>query len=149
MIAAAARLSAPIDKGKYAVDYICSVNTYDRKASALYEQGDMSLAALEQDVWSGIVTKTTVCAGYASAFQYEVGALGILMSGGGHAWNLLELDGDYYSMGVSGIDGVNGNYVYDWFNFNRGDNLKFQMAVELKPEESLYYPYRLSAKLPS
>lgn len=66
-----------------------------------------------------------VCAGYAHAFQYCMQKLGIPAAyivgyaGEAHAWNLLQLGGEYYCMDVTWDDPL-GNppttYYYNYFN---------------------------------
>ena len=78
-----------------------------------------------QSAYSAIVNGKTVCAGYAHAFQYCMQKLGIPAAyivgyaGEAHAWNLLQLGGEYYCMDVTWDDPV-GNppttYYYDYFN---------------------------------
>ena len=78
-----------------------------------------------QSAYSAIVNGQTVCAGYAHAFQYCMQKLGIPAAyivgyaGEAHAWNLLQLGGEYYCMDVTWDDPL-GNppttYYYDYFN---------------------------------
>ncbi|MDR3313925.1 MAG: hypothetical protein LBS96_05655 [Oscillospiraceae bacterium] len=129
IVAAANKISAPIDKVKYIADYICEVDTYH---SLNWETDSLDAVRAiineRQTIWSGIVTNDTVCAGYAAAFHYYMNLVGISatrMLSSGHAWNLLELDGDYYYMDVTWLDGGG----YQWFNFNE-NLLKKYMADE-------------------
>ena len=68
-----------------------------------------------QDIYSTLVNRQTVCAGYAKAFQYLMQRLGIpccycignTPSGGGqtlHAWNLVRLGGSWYNTDVTWDD---------------------------------------------
>lgn len=58
-----------------------------------------------QNILSAFLYRETVCQGYASATQYLLRQLGIpstivsgYANGQAHAWNLVELDGEYYHM---------------------------------------------------
>lgn len=122
VIAAAKKLNTDIDKVKYIVDHLCSVNVY----SANPEKCKYS-----QSMYSAIVTNETICSGYASAFHYYMNALNIdatRLSSCNHLWNLVQLDGDYYYMDVTWADTPHWKVIdgkatqidtnYDWFNFN-------------------------------
>lgn len=106
-------LSSDVEKVKYAHDYL--TNTID------YVENDM-----DQTAYSGFVRKQTVCVGYAKCFAYMMHKMGIRCAivtgstgGVNHAWNILELDGEYYLMDVTWDDPV-GNpadtYYYKYFN---------------------------------
>lgn len=106
-------LSSDVEKVKYAHDYL--TNTID------YVRNDM-----DQTAYSGFVWNQTVCVGYAKCFSYMMHKMGIpctvvtgSTNGGNHAWNILELDGEYYLMDVTWDDPV-GNpadtYYYNYFN---------------------------------
>lgn len=106
-------LGSEIERVKYAHDYLTSTITYQLNSS------------YNQSAYSALVQNITVCAGYSRAFQYMMQKVGIPcayvvgMAGERHAWNLLELDGDYYMMDVTWDDPL-GNpsdiFYYDYFN---------------------------------
>ncbi len=61
-----------------------------------------------QNIISVFIGKETVCQGYASAMQYLMDRLDIpcviitgMAKGGPHAWNLLQLDGEWYYVDVT------------------------------------------------
>lgn len=61
-----------------------------------------------QNIISAFLNRATVCQGYASAAQYLLRLLGIesvivtgQANGESHAWNLINLDGEYYYMDVT------------------------------------------------
>lgn len=106
-------LSSDVEKVKYAHDYL--TKTID------YVKNDM-----DQTAYSGFVWKQSVCVGYSKCFAYMMQKMGIpstvvtgSTTGGNHAWNILELDGEYYLMDVTWDDPV-GNpadtYYYNYFN---------------------------------
>lgn len=105
-------LGSDIERVKYAHDYLTNRVSYVRND-------------LDQTAYSGFVWGQTVCTGYAKCFAYMMHRMGIPctvvlgQAGENHAWNLLELDGEYYMMDVTWDDPV-GNpadtYYYDYFN---------------------------------
>ncbi len=106
-------LSSDVEKVKYAHDYL--TQTID------YIKNDM-----DQSAYSGFVWNQTVCTGYSKCFAYMMQKMGIPSAvvigstdGINHAWNILELDGEYYLMDVTWDDPV-GNpadtYYYNYFN---------------------------------
>lgn len=61
-----------------------------------------------QNIISVFINKETVCQGYASAMQYLMERLGIpciivtgTAKGGPHAWNLVQIDGEWYYVDVT------------------------------------------------
>ncbi|MBQ6696926.1 MAG: hypothetical protein IJN16_09510 [Lachnospiraceae bacterium] len=106
-------LGSEIERVKYAHDYLTSTITYQLNSP------------YNQSAYSALVRNVTVCAGYSRAFQYMMQKVGIPcayvvgIAGERHAWNLLELEGDYYMMDVTWDDPL-GNpsdvFYYDYFN---------------------------------
>lgn len=77
-------------------------------------------APLNQSAYSGLVNGKTVCAGYARSFQYLMMELGIPCyyctgyAGEAHAWNIVQLDGEYYNADAT-WDDTDPN-TFDFFN---------------------------------
>jgi len=108
---------------KYVHDKLCQNITYNTGAS------------YSQSAYSAFVTKQTVCAGYAKAFQYCMLKRGIpcyYISGVGnngngtenHAWNMVCLENNYYLVDVTWDDIVlnNVNYTfYTYFNLTNSE----------------------------
>ena len=88
-----------------ATDYEKAKTIYCR----LIQKVDYNLKAENnQNIISVFIGKETVCQGYASAMQYLMNELGIpcvivtgMAKGGPHAWNLLQLDGEWYYVDVT------------------------------------------------
>lgn len=107
-------LGSEIEQVKYAHDYLTSTITYQLNSP------------YNQNAYSAIVRHITVCAGYSRAFQYMMQKVGIpcayvlgIAGGGYHAWNMLELDGDYYMMDVTWDDPLgnpSNKFYYSYFN---------------------------------
>lgn len=64
------------------------------------------------DIYGALAEGKAVCDGYSRAFQYLLGCLGIESyvvygeeKGGGHAWNLVRIDGEYYHTDLTWDDG--------------------------------------------
>lgn len=89
-------------KIKYLFDYIVNTTEYDLQA------------ADSQNMYSAIVNKRSVCAGYSKAMQYMLRQLGIeciyvtgtTMEQEAHAWNIVQCAGQYYELDVTWGDPV-------------------------------------------
>lgn len=125
-------------------DYTKSKYVYDK----LIEEVDyVSGAPDNQNIKSVFLNKATVCKGYATAVSYFFDKLGIpctIITGEGrdesHAWNLIELDGEYYYYDVtwgnsayrsSGIKEKRTNYSY--LNVTGQEIFKTHTADEIFP----------------
>ncbi|MDO5122853.1 MAG: transglutaminase domain-containing protein [Erysipelotrichaceae bacterium] len=104
----ALKCSGDYEKEKYVHDALLDMAGYDTEA------------AMNQSAFSALVSRTTVCAGYARAFQYLMTRLGIpcyYVTGyaeGEHAWNTVKLDGEFYNVDLTWDKGsLTG---YDYFN---------------------------------
>lgn len=100
------------EKEKYVHDELLKRISYDTNAP------------MNQSAYSALVNKKTVCAGYARAFQYIMMELGIPTyyisgySNQNHAWNIINLDGEYYNVDLTWNDSSNNSYQF----FNLTDN---------------------------
>ncbi|MDR2940729.1 MAG: hypothetical protein LBV08_10500 [Clostridiales bacterium] len=115
---------------KFIHDILTNVNDYD------------NYNALDQSAYSAVVSKKSVCAGYAAAFQFYMQKLGVpcatiigASEGTPHAWNIIKLDGDFYEIDVTWDDPVGnapGNYYYNYFLINnsktQNDRLRNDMS---------------------
>lgn len=90
------------DKIKYIFEYL--VNTVDYNLDA----------PDNQNIYSSLVGRSSVCAGYSRGAQYLLQKLGIeciyvtgnIPNQGAHAWNIVNCDGQYYQMDVTFGDPV-------------------------------------------
>ena len=90
------------DRIKYVFEYIVNTVDYDEDAPD------------NQNIYSALVGKRSVCAGYSRAAQYLLERLGIetiyvvgsIEDQGAHAWNIVSCDGKYYQMDVTFADPV-------------------------------------------
>lgn len=112
IIAGANKLSSNYEKEKYVHDAIVTTVKYDKNAS------------MNQSAYSALVNKSTICAGYARAFQYIMINLHIPtyycvgISSVNHAWNIVKLSDGYYNVDLTWDNSDSSRYKY----FNRTDN---------------------------
>ena len=90
---------------------------------------------LAEDNWTAygiLVNKTGVCESYAEAFQILCLSVGIkctgivgTVSGGGHKWNAVQLDGQWYACDITFDDPVGGGsytaLYHDYFNLTSAE----------------------------
>ncbi len=111
IVSGAMELGSAYDKEKYVHDTLVQRINYN------------SGAEMNQSAYSALVNDSTVCAGYARAFQYCMQKLGIPTyyctgyAGESHAWNIVSLDDGYYNVDTTWDDTDNGTYAY----FNKTD----------------------------
>ncbi|MBQ8576583.1 MAG: hypothetical protein IJ449_01240 [Clostridia bacterium] len=98
---------------KAVYDYICANITYD------YEHLNDETYQLQYTAYGALINGTAVCQGYAVLFYRLALELGIdarlisgIGNGGGHAWNIVELDDLYYNLDSTWDAG---DAVYKWF----------------------------------
>lgn len=124
---------------------------------ALADRIDYNLSApMNQSAYSALVNGSTVCAGYARAFQYLMQQLGVPcyyctgFAGENHAWNIIKLDDDFYNVDVTWDDSEEGNY--DWFNKTdsdyRGTHVRKDLSVNLPPCNGTGYQVESKRKDP-
>lgn len=114
---------------------------------AIVSEVDYQLSAPQnQSAYSALVTKRSVCAGYSRAFQYLMMKLGIPcaycvgFAGEDHAWNLVQLDGQWYNVDLSWDDPIGsapGEIHYEYFNITDDaifyDHQRQDLSVNLPP----------------
>ncbi|MEH2932552.1 transglutaminase domain-containing protein [Candidatus Ventrimonas sp. KK005] len=128
IISEAQNLSSDYEKEKFVHDKLTERVSYDLGAE------------MNQSAYSALVNGSTVCAGYARAFQYLLQQLGIPCyyctgyAGEAHAWNIVALDDGYYNVDVTWDDSDGGRY--DYFNKTDTDYADSHIRQEL----SVYLP---------
>jgi len=103
-----------LEQEKFLHDSICAMSTYD------------SNNAMNQSAYSALISGSSVCAGYARAFQAACQRLGIncyyvtgTSMGRNHAWNIVNIDGEIYNVDLTWDDSISesaGFISYDYFN---------------------------------
>jgi len=96
----------------YVHEYFVSNISYDYDSYLKYANGNKDALADEHYTAIGVlVNKTGVCQGFALAFKYIMGKLGIeshmiTSDTMNHAWNVVKLDGSYYHIDTTWDDPV-------------------------------------------
>ncbi len=123
MIEPAGKLEEDYEKIKYVYETLIAQTDYDVNSTD------------NQNIYSVLVNRSSVCQGYAKAFQYLMYRLGVectlvqgkvIETGEGHAWNLVKSNGDFYY-----VDPTWGDISYQ--NATLGEDPSEQ-DVEVKPE---------------
>lgn len=92
-------------------EIVCAVNEY--LCDTVYYPDSEPYAPLTHTVYGALANGEAVCEGYACAAKVLLNELGIYCdiqfgvctNGGGHAWNLVQLEGQWYQMDVTWNDG--------------------------------------------
>lgn len=99
--ARASKSDSEYDRIRYVYEYVIRTVDYEENAKD------------SQNLYSALVNKASVCAGYARETQYLLEKLGIFCTyvtgttkGQPHAWNLVRCDGDYYYVDTTWGDPV-------------------------------------------
>lgn len=91
--------------------------------------------SMGQSAYSALVNGSSVCAGYARAFQYLMMTQGIPAyyctgySGEDHAWNIVRIDGGYYNVDVTWDDTEPS--TYDYYNKTDAEYAKTHIRKSL------------------
>ncbi len=135
IVSGAAGLGSNYEKEKYIHDALMDRVSYS------------SGAEMNQSAYSALVNDSTVCAGYARAFQYCMQQLGIPTyyctgyAGENHAWNIVSLDDGFYNVDTTWDDTGESKYAY----FNKTDSdygsthVRQDLSVYLPPCEGTAY----------
>ncbi len=95
-------IASDYERIKYVYEYL--IDTVEYRAGS----------ADSQNIQSALLYHTSVCAGYAKAFQYILHRMGLFCTyitgktkdGGDHGWNMVRIDGEYYYVDVTWGDPV-------------------------------------------
>ena len=117
-------IEGELEKEKYVHDYIINNVVYDGSSE------------LNQSAYSAVVNGSSVCAGYARAFQYIMIEIGIpcyyctgYANGGNHAWNLVMVGSELLNVDVSWDD-------YDAENISESIRYKYFNLKDMEIEET-------------
>lgn len=84
-------------------DYLTKNCKYDYSSSNYYQS----------TAYGALANKKATCAGYSNAFNLlarKAGVTSIMVSGGGHAWNMVKIDGKFYYIDTTWGASANKNY---------------------------------------
>lgn len=111
-----------VEREKRIHDYILAHVEYDYVAAANPNPAD-SVLPHAYDIYGAAIEGKAVCEGYAKLFQYLCCRTGInatqisgTADGGGHMWNAVKIDGDWYEIDVTWDDGDGQLLYYQYFN---------------------------------
>ena len=134
--------SSEYDRIRYVYEYIVNTVKYDETAPD------------NQNIYSALVGKRSVCAGYSRAAQYLLGKIGtecIYVVGtaqgqNAHAWNIVNCSGKYYQMDVTFGDPVfllaeSGEELpRDTVNYDYLCCTDSDILLDHTPSEEVWYP---------
>lgn len=114
--------TTPYEQEKAVHDYMADNCEYDRE-----NYMNNTVPIVSHSAEGVFVYKTAVCDGYASAFQLCMDILGIecrtvvgpakgAKGWEGHAWNAVQLEGEWYMVDVTWDSGRDGDNKYGYFN---------------------------------
>jgi hypothetical protein len=142
-------------------EFIINRTEYDTNVADKITAGvDDDATLLSQNILSVLLSRRSVCAGYARTTQYLLHKMNMFctyVSGtaktqdGGHAWNLVRINGDYYLLDTTWGDPVSQNaknkLTYNYFclttrEFNKthtpDDTIKLPLCVATKCNYFVY-----------
>ncbi|MBO4749861.1 MAG: hypothetical protein J5546_06040 [Lachnospiraceae bacterium] len=123
-------------KVKYVYEYLIRNVEYDMEAPD------------NQNIYSALVRKRSVCQGYSKAVQYLLNGMGVECTlvqgeafGQTHGWNLVKADDAYYYLDVTwgdnsyhpGGDDASPEILYDYFLVTTEEILKEHVITEIVP----------------
>ncbi|MBR5452299.1 MAG: hypothetical protein IKV36_04830, partial [Clostridia bacterium] len=135
-------------KEKVLHDILVDHITYDHEVLNLVEVNFSN--CFEWCSYGAIVEGSAVCEGYSEAFSYLCHCIGINATtivgtaGGGHMWNAVEIDNDWYLVDLTWDDADNDTIgvLYNYFNITSS-----QMGKDHTPDENdLPYPICTATK---
>ena len=111
-------------------DYIINNTRYDTRH---FNTGEVPCESY--NVYGVLIEGVAVCEGYAKTMKYLLDEVGIenyivigTANGEGHAWNIVNIGGDYYHVDVTWDDPVSEDgsdlLIYDYFNLKDDDMAK-------------------------
>ena len=123
-------ISDPVEKEMALVKKVCDYITYDDQAIDEDDAGNPDRLRFDQNMASGLLTGTTVCAGYSKLTAFLCNAAGLecfSVTSKDHEWNLIKLYDNWYQLDSTWYDssGRNKKWInksYSTFNANDTKN---------------------------
>lgn len=136
-----------VEREKRIHDYIVSTVRYDTAAAANPNPVNDFLPHAF-DIYGAAIEGKAVCEGYAKLFQYLCYRTGIqatqisgIADGGGHMWNAVKLDGDWYELDATWADQETDVIYYGFFNLTHSE-----MAQSHAASTEIPYPQAIGTK---
>ena len=131
-------------------DYYVSRLSYDTNCANDYSsKGYFNLA---HTAYGALCSKKAVCDGFSSGFELILKELGIdsmIIAGyakGGHAWNMVRLDGMWYEVDTTWALSGSGTLGHDWFNRTTAEyeaGLGSSSKAHIRKSDSAYIGFRM------
>ena len=106
-------------------DYYVSHLTYDNHCA--HDTTESGYYNLSHTAYGALCKRSAVCDGYSAGFELILEKLGIdtmIIAGyasGGHAWNIVRLDGAWYEVDTTWAIPSEGSLGHEWFNRTTAD----------------------------
>ncbi len=155
-IAEAARAyPTDFERVKYVHDTIITSVEYDVASLELGDKVTKEADAKNNTAYGALTDGTALCGGYASAFKLVMQELGINCEyitgeadGGPHAWNMIELDGEYYHIDLTwdDFDDTQHEVIYNYFCINDDEISKNHVSyneIETLTADATKYNYHV------
>lgn len=128
-------------------DWMCDNITYD------YANLENDAYKLKHSAYAALINRTSVCQGYAVLLYRLLLEVGIdcrvvtgLGNGGGHAWNIIRLDGKYYHADSTWDAGLPTGMTYGYFL--KGDGFYSDHTPQMTQEFYKAYPVSAADYVP-
>ena len=143
IICQANEYSDPYEKVKFVNKWLAEHVEYDIESLNDQSPRDNAADAFVNTVYGTLVAGKTLCGGYAYTFSYILNSLGIetlyvtgTADGGRHAWNLVNLGGEYYHIDPTwSDDDEHGQIQYLYFGLTDEE-----IAYTHSPDSVFTYP---------
>ncbi len=143
-------------------DYYCTTYGIDYDYANLDLSGNAAYFDFAHTAYGSLVEKSAVCDGYSSGFKLIMEKIGVdvmtvtgvggsASSMGGHAWNIIELDGNWYELDTTwddndgrSVTGVENVIMHEYFNRTTSEfSSSLNGGIHNRVENSGYFGFRL------
>ncbi len=140
------QIAEPYEKVKFLNDWLAENVEYDRESFNFSSGMDESEQAFANTMYGTLVARKTLCGGYACTTSYILNHSGIdtlyvtgVTVDGLHAWNLIDLGGEYYHLDTTWADdNENGKVLYSYFCLDDEE-----MSLTHRADDLFEYPAAL------
>ncbi len=139
-------IEEPYEKVKFLNGWLAQNVDYDRASFNSPSGMDEAEQAFANTTYGTLIARKTLCGGYACTTTYILNRSGVdtlyvtgTTSDGLHAWNLINLDGEYYHLDTTwSDDNENGNVLYSYFCLDDAE-------ISLTHQKDTLFDYPLAA----